>query len=45
MPTKKEALALVVFGTNLQSTVGVKFTRKQLAMMEFAPSMLYKLHL
>jgi hypothetical protein len=28
---------LVVFGTNLQSTVGEKFTRKELAMVRLAP--------
>jgi hypothetical protein len=27
----------VVFGTNLTSTVGVKFTRTQLAMVQLAP--------
>jgi hypothetical protein len=28
---------IVVFGTNLTSTVGVKFTRKQLAMVQLGP--------
>ncbi len=32
-----EKKALVVFGTNLQSTVGEKFTRKELAMVKLAP--------
>lgn len=30
-------LCIVVFGTNLTSTVGVKFTRTQLAMVQLAP--------
>ena len=29
--------SVIVWGTNLQSTVGVKFTRKQLAMVELPP--------
>ncbi len=29
--------SLVVWGTNLRSTVGEKFTRKQLAMVQLAP--------
>jgi hypothetical protein len=29
--------ALVIWGTNLTSTVGVKFTRTQLAMVQLAP--------
>jgi hypothetical protein len=32
-----EKKALVVFGTNLQSTVGEKFTRKELAMVKLPP--------
>ena len=29
--------SIVIFGTNLTSTVGIKFTRKQLAMVQLAP--------
>jgi len=34
----KKITSIVVFGTNLTSTVGIKFTRKQLAMVKLAPS-------
>jgi len=33
----KKITSIVVFGTNLTSTVGIKFTRKQLAMVQLAP--------
>lgn len=36
VPTSSEK-SLVVWGTNLQSTVGEKFTRKELAMVRLAP--------
>jgi hypothetical protein len=35
--TQNQTQKLVVFGTNLQSSVGEKFTRKELAMVRLAP--------